>query len=119
MRLIVLSAATLALLTASFEAEACARIRSVPHVNRHTTVQGVVIAAPARPAPAAERVPAVEDRQEPAPMLAAAIFADAPRTEPGREDQASASTALKIAPQPLWCATGRVAGTGKGFCLVN
>jgi hypothetical protein len=124
MRLLLLSAAVLTLTTASFEAEARARFRvGAPRVSRQTTVQGVFIAAPARPTSAGDRAPTIEDHQnpsrEPAPMLEAAIVAAAPGIEPSRDALASAPAAPKASPQPVWCATGRVAGTGKGFCLVN
>src|SRR5215218_9026733 len=56
MRVLLLAAASIAVMTASFDAEARARGRgSATYVVRHTTVQGAFVASPARPAPDSSR----------------------------------------------------------------
>lgn len=132
MRVLLCSAASIALMTASFDAEARGRGRGgMASVSRHATV-GVFIAPPLRGASDSGRAEAWTAAYNPSPLLTgpaeARLSQGAPgaaeaalprRGAPGREAVASVPAALKDAPQPEWCPAGRVAGSGKGFCLVN
>ena len=128
MRVLLCAAAAIAVMTASFDAEARGRGR-VASVSRHTTV-GVFVAPPLRGTPDGGRAETWTAAYEP-PLAGPAesrLSQGAPgavdtalprRDAPGREAVASAPAALKDAPQAEWCPAGRVAGSGRGFCLVN
>jgi hypothetical protein len=133
MRVLLLAAASIAIMTASFDAEARARGRgSATYHIRHTTVQGAFVASPARPAPDGNRAetwavangaspftgPAETRLVQGTPGAAGDVGAG--RSDaPGRAAVASAPVMLKGTSQPEWCPTKRVAGSGSGFCLVN
>ena len=133
MRVLFLAAASIAIMTASFDAEARARGRGSATYNiRRTTVQGAFVAFPARPAPDGSRAETWAVGNGASPFTgppetrllqgtsgaAGDVGAERPNA-PSRKAVASAPVMLKGASQPEWCPTKRVAGSGSGFCLVN
>ncbi len=133
MRVLLLTAVSIAIMTASFDAEARGRGRgSGVYVNHHTTVQGAFIGFPARTAPDGGRAESWANGNGASPFTGLAetrLLQGASgtaeevgilrRDAPGGEAVARAPVALKGASQSDWCPTKRVAGSGTGFCLVN
>ena len=132
MRALLLTAASIAIMTASFDAEARGRGRgSAASVTRHTTVQGAIVASPARTAPDGNRTdnPTGDNASPVTGPAGTRSLQGAPAAvgkagnlrygAPGRKVVASAPVALKEASPSDWCPTKRIAGSGTGFCFVN